>query len=132
MTSVETDDIFSVAVFSFGFKYGPPEDAEIVLDVRFLPNPYWEEEMRHLTGRDIRVADYVLESDAGRELMERLLPMLRFFIEQNRLKGKGGMRIGIGCTGGQHRSVAVVERLGLLLRDEAIDLRVFHRDIDNR
>jgi UPF0042 nucleotide-binding protein len=132
MTIAETDEIFTVVLFSFGFKHAQPEDAAIVLDVRFLPNPYWEEDMRHLTGRDGRVADYVLESDAGREFMERLLPLLRFIIEQNRLTGKAGIRIGIGCTGGQHRSVAVVERLGLLLRDEAIDLRIFHRDIDIR
>lgn len=130
MASVETDEIFEVVVFSFGFKYGTPEDATMVLDVRFLPNPYWEEEMRHLTGCDSEVADYVLESESGREFLCRLAPMLQFLITENRQAGKDGMRVGIGCTGGHHRSVAVVEKLGTILPDGLIDLHIFHRDIE--
>lgn len=132
MNVVETDTRFEMVVFSFGFKYGVPEDATMVLDVRFLPNPYWEEGMRHLTGCNSEVAAYVLKSESGREYLERLAPMLQFLIKQNRQAGKPGMRVGIGCTGGHHRSVAVVEKLGMLLQDENtdIDLHVFHRDID--
>lgn len=129
---VETDTVFEMVIFSFGFKYGLPDDATMVLDVRFLPNPYWEEDMRHLTGCDSEVADYVVESESGRKYLERLIPMLQFLIEQNRQAGKSGMRVGIGCTGGHHRSVAVVEKLGTILQEESIHvhLDVFHRDIE--
>ncbi|WP_073613329.1 RapZ C-terminal domain-containing protein [Desulfopila aestuarii] len=121
---------FEVELFSFGFKYGTPEDANLVFDVRFLPNPYWEEGMRHLTGRDGAVADYVLTSVKGKEFLAYLAPLLRFLIKANREAGKAGLRIGIGCTGGHHRSVAVVEQLGQLLADDSFVLRFFHRDID--
>lgn len=126
---VETEKAIEVVIYSFGFKYGAPEDATVVLDVRFLPNPYWVEGMRHLTGREDAVSEYVLESKAGRGLLKQLEPMVKFLFEQNRLAGKESMRIGIGCTGGQHRSVAVVERLGKLLKKEDCGLEVFHRDI---
>lgn len=129
MTLGETDEKFTVVMHSFGFKYGSPEDATIVLDVRFLPNPYWVESMRHLTGCDDEVAKYVLESEGGSAFMNRLVPMLQFLIEQNRKAGKKGMQIGIGCTGGHHRSVAVVEQLGMLLRDDTVVLQVSHRDL---
>jgi len=121
---------FDVLLFSFGFKYGTPEDANMLFDVRFLPNPYWEEDMRQLTGRDDTVAAYVLESPEGRQFLTRVLPLLEFVIRCNCRAGKMPMHIGIGCTGGHHRSVAVVEKLGSLLQDETLLLRVCHRDID--
>lgn len=130
MAPVDYENKFEVAVFSFGFKYGTPADATMVLDVRFLPNPYWEESMRPRTGFDAEVAAYVVDSDGGREFLKLLVPMLSFLIATNRQAGKSGMRLGIGCTGGHHRSVAVVEKLRNLLRDSAIDLRISHRDVD--
>jgi len=130
MGQQDSDVRFEVVLFSFGFKYGMPTDAGMVLDVRFLPNPYWEPDMRHLTGYDKAVADYVLQSEAGRQFLDKLLPLLEFLIDHNRRAGKSGLRIAVGCTGGHHRSVAVVERIGHLLRDEALWLRVSHRDIE--
>ena len=121
---------FEVTIFSFGFKYGMPDEANLVWDVRFLPNPYWEEHLRHLTGKDERISSYVLDSDEGREFIALLLPLLRFLIEQNRAAGKPELKIGIGCTGGHHRSVAVVERIAAVLQAEHLPIRNEHRDID--
>jgi len=121
---------FAVELFSFGFKYGTPDDANLVFDVRFLPNPYWEEAMRHRTGCDAEVAAYVLTSPKGQEFLTHLVPLLTFLINANREAGKAGVKIGIGCTGGHHRSVAVVEQLGRLLAADSLPLRLCHRDID--
>lgn len=129
MKQPQDDRQFELVLFSFGFKYGLPTDATMLLDVRFLPNPYWEEGMRHLTGHDAGVAAYVLESESGRELFSRLVPLLTFLLEHNRKAGKAAMRIGIGCTGGHHRSVAVVERLGRLLPIADLQFSIEHRDI---
>lgn len=129
MITDDTEESFKITVFSFGFKYGSPEDAPIMLDVRFLPNPYWEEGMRHLTGLDKDVADYVLNSESGMEFLDRLIPLFTFLVEQNKAAGKAEIRIGIGCTGGHHRSVAVVEKLSFLLSKDSVDLHIFHRDL---
>jgi RNase adapter protein RapZ len=120
-----------VSIFSFGFKYGAPVDANIVWDVRFLPNPYWEDSLRHLTGQDERIRKYVLESRSGKEFLGLLIPLLRFILHENRLAEKKELRIGIGCTGGHHRSVAVVEHLVKALAQEGITLNTTHRDIAN-
>ncbi|MBW2683202.1 MAG: hypothetical protein JRC69_06525, partial [Deltaproteobacteria bacterium] len=98
-------------LFSFGFKYGAPVDVNVIWDVRFLPNPYWVEELRPQTGRVDKVATYVLESDEGRGFLTLLKPMITFLIEQNSAAGKKSLHLGIGCTGGRHRSVAVTEAL---------------------
>lgn len=121
--------MFELVIFSFGFKYGLPDDATMVWDVRFLPNPYWVDEMRDLTGRSREVAEYVLKSEPGEKFMQHLLPMLDFLVEQNREAGKSFMRLAIGCTGGHHRSVAVVEELAKRLRDYEVSLSVHHRDM---
>lgn len=120
----------TVEVFSFGFKYGDPEEANYVFDVRFLPNPYWEERLREKTGLIAEVADYVLESEEAVALLQYLLPMVKFLIEENRKAGKEALRVGIGCTGGRHRSVAVVQKLIELLHAEGADAGGFHRDIE--
>lgn len=119
-----------VTLFSFGFKHGLPEDVNILWDVRFLPNPYWEEPLRHLTGKDERIRDYVLKSRAGEEFMDALLPLLSFTLRECRDEGKQSLRIGIGCTGGHHRSVSVVEHLSSLIEVENIQLHLEHRDIE--
>ncbi len=128
-TSSPATPQLAVTLISFGFKYGEPLDAEMILDVRFLPNPYWEEAMRDRTGQDDEVAAYVLESDSGREFLDRLTPLLQFVLNRYEQTGRGELRIGIGCTGGQHRSVAVAERLADVLAAESVMLRVVHRDI---
>lgn len=121
----------SVIVFSFGFKYGVPDDVTTLFDVRFLPNPYWEEGMRHLTGLDLAVDSYVLESEVGSEFYSELTRMVDFLITCNIEAGKDEIRLGIGCTGGHHRSVATVERLtNYLSKNSSIALNSFHRDIE--
>jgi UPF0042 nucleotide-binding protein len=132
MSKVKVKEKLEVVLYSFGFKHGQPENATSVWDVRFLPNPYWQEKMRDLTGLDSAVADYVIESEYGREFLYRLAAMLKFLIEQNRKADKDGMCIAIGCTGGQHRSVAVVEKLVGLLKNEGAKLIYYHRDIDKK
>lgn len=125
----EVKESVSVTLMSFGFKYGRPEDVNYVWDVRFLPNPYWEESLKHLTGKDDEVAEYVVESDRGEEFISLLVPVLEFLIGTSRETGKPELRVGIGCTGGHHRSVAVVEKLAHLFR-KSVHLEVEHRHID--
>lgn len=119
-----------VVLYSFGFKYGVPVDANMIWDVRFLPNPYWEASLRPKTGKVKEVADYVLQSSEGRSFLLHLEPLLRFLIEQNSAAGKQSLRIAIGCTGGMHRSVAVSEKIAAFLTTFPIELTVFHRDIE--
>jgi len=118
-----------VLLFSFGFKHGVPVDATMLFDVRFLPNPYWQEDLRPKSGLRKEVSTYVVDSDQGREFLNLLEPLLlNIAAGMNRKKD---LRIGIGCTGGRHRSVAVVEALARRLSaGPDFQLRVFHRDID--
>ncbi|HHV65766.1 MAG TPA: RNase adapter RapZ [Peptococcaceae bacterium] len=120
----------SISVVSFGFKYGIPLDADNVIDVRFLPNPYYVEELRALTGKDKRVSDYVLSNRIAAEFMDRFLNMLEYVLPLYLEEGKSHLVIGIGCTGGQHRSVAVAEKIAEFLRQKNFLCRVTHRDID--
>lgn len=124
------EETFEVKVFSFGFKYGAPRDGSMILDVRFLPNPYWEEALRPFTGKDPRIAEYVLNSESGSRFLDYLLPLLRFMVHENRVAGKKELCLGIGCTGGHHRSVAVVERIASELVGQGITVQVEHRDIE--
>lgn len=119
-----------IVLYSFGFKYGTPVDANMVWDVRFLPNPYWVPELRPKTGKVPVVADYVLESNEGVSFFHYLEPLLQFLVEQNNAAGKKTIRIAIGCTGGRHRSVAVTESIAIFLTKFPLDLTVFHRDIE--
>ena len=130
MISDTGNEKLRVVLFSFGYKYGVPHDVNVILDVRFLPNPYWVEELRLGTGRDEAVARYVLASSEGEELLHHLRPMIRFLIKQYRQGGGKNLRIAFGCTGGRHRSVAITESIGLFLADFPVELVIFHRDID--
>lgn len=120
-----------ITVLSFGFKYGIPTDADLVFDVRFLPNPYYVEGLRPLTGLDERIQNYVMEGDQYMVFMEKLEDMIRFLVPNYVAEGKNQLVIAIGCTGGKHRSVTVAqglyERLG---KQEDYGLRVEHRDIE--
>ncbi len=114
---------------SFGFKNGPARDADMVLDVRFLPNPHYVPELRPLTGRDQQIVDYVARGGQLDAFYERLLPLLDFLIPQYVAEGKAHMTIAVGCTGGRHRSVAIAEALGRRYEagpDVVVD--VLHRD----
>lgn len=118
-----------VGLMSFGFKHGVPQEVDILFDVRFLPNPYFVPELKSLTGVDPLVSSYVLESPQAQDFLSHLLPLLQFLIPQYLREGKAYLTIGIGCTGGQHRSVAIVERLKNLLQDQTPSLVITHRDM---
>ncbi len=119
-----------ILIFSFGFKHGVPVDANLLFDVRFLPNPYWEENLRPKSGLQEEVSGYVIGSDQGREFLRLLEPLL-VCVAAGMAGHKKELRIGIGCTGGRHRSVAVVEALATLLATESqFQIQPFHRDID--
>ena len=127
---MESKGILSVVLFSFGFKYGVPGDVNMMWDVRFLPNPYWVDGLRSKTGRVDEVAAYVLESHQGKDFLTLLKPMITFLIEQSSKADKKSLRIGIGCTGGRHRSVAMTEALADYIKSLPIELSIFHRDIE--
>ena len=118
-----------ISLVSFGFKHGLPADADMVFDVRFLPNPYFEGELKHGTGLEPRVASFVLENDHAATFMNQLGEMLAFLIPQYREEGKVYLTICVGCTGGKHRSVALVEKLSSILREIGENASVSHRDI---
>lgn len=119
-----------VSVSSFGFKNGAPRDVDLMFDVRFLPNPHWIPELRVQTGRDQAVSDYVFSHDDAVTFNDHLRSMLTFLIPRFRDEGKSYVSIGIGCTGGRHRSVAFAESLGAWLQDEGYRATVRHRDAD--
>jgi RNase adapter protein RapZ len=123
------DSRLQVAVESFGFKHGLPLDADIVMDVRFLPNPHWEDDLRPLTGHDRKVRDYVLETAAGSGFVERFDELLASLLPQYEAEGRSYLTVAIGCTGGRHRSVAVAEELAERLRGRGIAVRTSHRDV---
>jgi len=127
----DTDDgqRLQIAVESFGFKHGMPIDADIVMDVRFLPNPHWEDDLRPLTGHDQKVRDYVLETAAGSGFVERFDDLLASLLPQYEAEGRSYLTVAIGCTGGRHRSVAVAEELAERLRGRGIAVRTSHRDV---
>ena len=114
---------------SFGFRYGLPVDADLVIDVRFLPNPHYIEALRPQCGLDAGVARYVLGQPVCAEFLERTLEWLKFMLPLYRSEGKHYLTIAIGCTGGQHRSVAIAEKLHTELSADAYNVRVSHRDL---
>lgn len=118
-----------VNVMSFGFKYGVPIDADLIMDVRFLPNPHYVDTLRPLTGQDPDVYEYVMKWQETQQFLGKLLDLLHFLVPQYKKEGKSQLVIGIGCTGGKHRSVAVSEYLGKTLgNSESEIVRVSHRD----
>lgn len=121
--------ILSINITSFGFKYGIPIDADLVFDVRFLPNPHYIEQLRPHTGQDSEVYEYVMRWPETQAFLTKLLDMLHFLIPQYRKEGKSQVIIGIGCTGGKHRSVAIAEYIGKMLgTNETESVSVSHRD----
>lgn len=123
-------DQLEITVFSFGFKYGTPTDINHIVDVRFLPNPYWVEGMKHRTGLEDDVADYVITSDAGKSFVAHFTPYIESLLINNIKAEKPTLRIAIGCTGGRHRSVAITNHIATILQKRYGQLTVFHRDIE--
>jgi UPF0042 nucleotide-binding protein len=120
----------TVALLSFGYKHGLPTDADLVLDCRFLPNPFFVEELRHQIGTDQAVADYVLGRDETREFLQRITALLDFTLPRYQREGKSYLTIALGCTGGRHRSIALVEELRRLLDARGYRVLVRHRDVE--
>lgn len=119
-----------ITVMSFGFKYGIPQDADLVFDVRFLPNPYYIDTLRAKTGNDAEVQDYVMQNDKGEIFLNKLQDMMEFLIPNYILEGKNQLVIAIGCTGGKHRSVTLANALyHILEQEESYGVRIEHRDI---
>jgi len=110
--NVDQGDYFGVTFASFGFKHGTPVDTDVMFDVRFLPNPFYDEVMRTQTGLDENVANFVIQSEMAQTFLEKLIDLLAFLIPNYKNEGKSQVVIGIGCTGGQHRSVALAAFLG--------------------
>jgi len=118
-----------VDVTSFGFKHGVPSIVDLLFDVRFLPNPHWVPELRPLTGLDPEVRDYVLSSEDAAQFTDQMVALLEFLLPRYEAEGKKFLTIGIGCTGGQHRSVALAEEVASRLAGGDADVAVRHRDL---
>ncbi len=123
------ENTMKIKLISFGYKYGSPENVNYLWDVRFLPNPYWVDELRSKTGCDHDVSEYVIGSDEGHGFIKQLRPFLLYLVQQNKVAEKEELVLAIGCTGGRHRSVAVTEVLYDILKTMSYNLEMVHRDI---
>lgn len=124
----EAAETLRVTVVSFGFRHGLPRDADLIFDVRFLPNPHYVTDLRPKTGQDPLVQDFIFHNQLTKEFMDKLLDFLGFLLPQYKREGKAHLIIGIGCTGGRHRSVAVAERVTEFIRNEGYQVSLEHRD----
>jgi UPF0042 nucleotide-binding protein len=119
-----------ITVISFGYKYGLPLDSDMVFDVRFLPNPHWEPHLRPLHGLDHPVRDYVLSQEATNDFIVRTKDMFAVLLPGYQNEGRHYLTVGVGCTGGRHRSVVLAEVIGNLIREQGFAVKVIHRDVD--
>ncbi len=126
----ETERTLDVTVMSFGFKYGIPIEADMVLDARFLPNPYYVEALREKTGLDSEVRDYIFQHSTSQEFLQHLNRLLAFLLPQYVEEGKSGLTIAVGCTGGHHRSVAVAAALAETIRTLGHSAELVNRDME--
>jgi UPF0042 nucleotide-binding protein len=124
-------DALQVSVVSFGFKHGVPIDVDMVLDVRFLPNPHWDENLRPLSGLDDAVRDFVIQQEPSQEFLSRVQSLLELVLPAYVQEGRSYLTLGIGCTGGRHRSVAMVQEISRRLSDLGYHPRITHRDINS-
>jgi len=120
----------TVSLVSFGYKYGLPIDADLVFDTRFLPNPHWVEELRHLPGTDAKVRDYVLQYEEAKSYIARIEDLLEFLLPAFIGEGKHYLTIALGCTGGHHRSVVLAEEIARFVFDLGHPVSVHHRDLE--
>ncbi len=126
----EDKNLLHLSLISFGFKYGIPRDADLVMDVRFLPNPYYVESLREKTGNDKEVQDYVLKWPATDKFYSKFFDLIDFLLPEYKKEGKSHLSIAIGCTGGKHRSVTTVIKLAEFLKDKDFNINIEHRDIE--
>jgi UPF0042 nucleotide-binding protein len=125
----DASEALQMTVLSFGYKYGLPVDADLVVDCRFLPNPHWVPELRPRTGQDPQVRDYVLAQDGAVDFLDRYEGVLELLVDGYRREGKRYALLAVGCTGGKHRSVAMSEQLAQRLEARGLDVSVVHRDL---
>lgn len=128
----EDAENFTINVMSFGFKYGLPIDSDIVMDVRFLPNPHYIDELRPMTGLDAPVYDYVMSQPETTTFYNKFIDLLDFELPLYEKEGKSSLTITIGCTGGQHRSIALTERIAHHIQDQGYKVNIIHRDRHKR
>jgi UPF0042 nucleotide-binding protein len=121
--------VLQIALVSFGYKYGVPLDSDMIFDTRFLPNPFYIDSLREKTGKNARVREYVLGSEETAEFLARLREFIDYLIPKFIAEGKSYLTIAVGCTGGRHRSVVVVDELKAYLRKKSCDIKVYHRDV---
>lgn len=126
------ESTITINIISFGFKFGIPMDSDLVFDVRFLPNPYYVEELKYLTGYDSEVRDYVLKFPQTQEFMTKLVDLINFLLPHYIEEGKNQLVISIGCTGGKHRSATIAIKLYEALKKSGYRVIISHRDIDKR
>lgn len=117
-------------IVSFGYKFGLPLDADIVLDVRFLPNPHWVDELRPLTGLEAPVRDYVMEQETTHDFIDRTRDLFGLLLPGYASEGRHYLTVAVGCTGGRHRSVVLAEEIGNLIREKGFGATVIHRDVE--
>ncbi|HIX67359.1 MAG TPA: RNase adapter RapZ [Candidatus Anaerostipes excrementavium] len=125
----EVNERFQIAVVSFGFKFGIPADVDLVFDVRFLPNPFYDLSLRPLTGNDKPIQEFVMKHEEASQFLEKLYDMMEFLIPNYIREGKYNLVVGIGCTGGKHRSVTIANALAKELKKLPYSVKVEHRDI---
>lgn len=130
MSEPQSEDGVAISLMSFGFKFGLPPDTGWVMDARVVRNPFWVAELRSFTGLDPAVRDYVLGDEVAGELIDRAHDLLLWTSRRYVERGRDVLSVGVGCTGGRHRSVAIVEALGERLRDAGLTVTVTHRDVD--
>ncbi len=119
----------TLTLMSFGYKFGISQNLDLLFDVRFIPNPYFIPELKDLNGTDTAVQDFIFEKPSTKEFIDRTVALLNFLIPLYIAEGKSYLAVGFGCTGGKHRSPAIVERIATLISADAVDVNVIHRDI---
>ncbi|MBK5092344.1 MAG: RNase adapter RapZ [Actinobacteria bacterium] len=125
-------DTVKLALISFGYKFGLPLDADIIIDLRFLPNPYWVEELKDLNGLDSMVVDYIMDFESAKEFVRSFVDLIESLIPLYQFERKYHLTIGVGCTGGKHRSIVIANELASSLTSDGFQVAVTHRDIDKR
>ena len=132
MSDAEKSKLLQISINSFGYKYGVPESMDIVMDVRFLPNPFYNKELKELDGKDDKVINFVLCRDETKKFLNIFERLMDFLIPNYIAEGKSYLGIGIGCTGGRHRSVVISDKIYEYLKSKGYSIKIYHRDIGKK
>ncbi|KAF0145598.1 MAG: hypothetical protein FD156_879 [Nitrospirae bacterium] len=128
-SSAAKGSVMSLTLMSFGYKFGVPQNIDLLFDVRFIPNPHFVPELKELSGIDLPVKKFIFEKPRAKEFMKKLKGLLNFLIPLYIKEGKTYLTIGIGCTGGRHRSPAITEKIASLIKNQPVDINIVHRDL---